>query len=77
MFRIFVFHLQAKTITSELMTYVVSASISNTSIQNLADPVIIILKHIQGDWVIYLFSFGNQMTSGHQCDFPGEKKMAN
>ncbi|XP_028632734.1 adhesion G-protein coupled receptor G4 [Grammomys surdaster] len=41
---------KAKTITSELMTYVVSASISNTSIQNLADPVIIILKHIQGDW---------------------------
>ncbi|XP_031229663.1 adhesion G-protein coupled receptor G4 [Mastomys coucha] len=41
---------KAKDITSELMTYVVSASISNTSIQNLADPVLIILKHIQGDW---------------------------
>ncbi|XP_042125201.1 adhesion G-protein coupled receptor G4 [Peromyscus maniculatus bairdii] len=41
---------KAKPITTALMTYVVSASISNTSIQNLADPVIIILKHIQGNW---------------------------
>ncbi|XP_040599843.1 adhesion G-protein coupled receptor G4 [Mesocricetus auratus] len=41
---------KAKTITAALMTYVVSASISNMSIQNLADPVIIILKHIQGNW---------------------------
>ncbi|KAL1767077.1 adhesion G-protein coupled receptor G4 [Sigmodon hispidus] len=41
---------KTKTITTTLMTYVVSASISNMSIQNLADPVIIILKHIQGNW---------------------------
>ncbi|XP_050015626.1 adhesion G-protein coupled receptor G4 [Alexandromys fortis] len=41
---------KAKTITTALMTYVVSASISNMSIQNLDDPVIIILKHIQGNW---------------------------
>ncbi|GAB1302800.1 Adhesion G-protein coupled receptor G4 [Apodemus speciosus] len=41
---------KTKNITTELMTYVVSASISNTPIQNLADPVIIILKHIQEDW---------------------------
>ncbi|XP_052027624.1 adhesion G-protein coupled receptor G4 [Apodemus sylvaticus] len=41
---------KTKTITTELISYVVSASISNTSIQNLADPVIIILKHIQEDW---------------------------
>uniref|UniRef100_A0ABK0LVV3 Adhesion G protein-coupled receptor G4 n=1 Tax=Rattus norvegicus TaxID=10116 RepID=A0ABK0LVV3_RAT len=41
---------KAKNITPELMTYVVSASISNASIENLADPVIIVLKHIRGDW---------------------------
>ncbi|XP_075814396.1 adhesion G-protein coupled receptor G4 [Microtus pennsylvanicus] len=41
---------KTKTITTALMTYVVSASISNMSIQNLDDPVIIILKHIQGNW---------------------------
>ncbi|XP_038171810.1 adhesion G-protein coupled receptor G4 [Arvicola amphibius] len=39
-----------KAKTTALMTYVVSASMSNMSIQNLADPVIIILKHIQGNW---------------------------
>lgn len=65
------FHLQAKPITTALMTYVVSASISNTSIQNLADPVIIILKHIQGNWVIYLFSSANQTEL--LCGFPVEK----
>lgn len=66
------FLLQAKTITTALMTYVVSASISNMSIQNLDDPVIIILKHIQGNWVIYLFSSGNQ--TGYLCGFPVENK---
>lgn len=66
------FLLQTETITTALMTYVVSASISNMSIQNLADPVIIILKHIQGNWVIYLFSSGNQ--TGPLCTFPVEKR---
>lgn len=65
------FHLQAKNITTTLMTYVVSASISNMSIQNLADPVIIILKHIQGNWVIYLFSSGKQTEL--LCGFPVQK----
>uniref|UniRef100_A0A8C6RKL8 Adhesion G protein-coupled receptor G4 n=1 Tax=Nannospalax galili TaxID=1026970 RepID=A0A8C6RKL8_NANGA len=41
---------EAQNTTTALTTYVVSASISNTSIQNLADPVVIILKHIQGNW---------------------------
>uniref|UniRef100_A0A8C6RF77 Adhesion G protein-coupled receptor G4 n=1 Tax=Nannospalax galili TaxID=1026970 RepID=A0A8C6RF77_NANGA len=41
---------KAQNTTTALTTYVVSASISNTSIQNLADPVVIILKHIQGNW---------------------------
>lgn len=69
------FLLQAKTITTALMTYVVSASISNMSIQNLADPVIIILKHIQENWVIYLFSSGNQ--TGPLCGFPVKKRSIN
>ncbi|XP_055455530.1 adhesion G-protein coupled receptor G4 [Psammomys obesus] len=41
---------KAQNNNTSLMTYVVSASISNMSIQNLAGPVLIILKHIQGNW---------------------------
>ncbi|XP_048192442.1 adhesion G-protein coupled receptor G4 [Perognathus longimembris pacificus] len=39
-----------KNVTKALATYVVSASISDTSIQNLADPVVITLQHIDGNW---------------------------
>uniref|UniRef100_A0A8C5K9X3 Adhesion G protein-coupled receptor G4 n=1 Tax=Jaculus jaculus TaxID=51337 RepID=A0A8C5K9X3_JACJA len=41
---------EAKNISTALTTYVVSASISNMSIQNLADPVVITLQHIEGNW---------------------------
>uniref|UniRef100_A0A8C5NW74 Adhesion G-protein coupled receptor G4 n=1 Tax=Jaculus jaculus TaxID=51337 RepID=A0A8C5NW74_JACJA len=41
---------KAKNISTALTTYVVSASISNMSIQNLADPVVITLQHIEGNW---------------------------
>ncbi|XP_049728988.1 adhesion G-protein coupled receptor G4 [Elephas maximus indicus] len=37
-----------KNFTKALTTYVVSASISDMSIQNLADPVVITLHHIEG-----------------------------
>ncbi|KAG5193984.1 hypothetical protein JEQ12_020345 [Ovis aries] len=40
---------ETKNITKALTTYVVSASISDISIQNLADPVVITLQHIQGN----------------------------
>ncbi|XP_042553475.1 adhesion G-protein coupled receptor G4 [Dipodomys spectabilis] len=39
-----------KNATKALTTYVVSASISDISIQNLADPVVITLQHIDGNW---------------------------
>ncbi|XP_012873505.1 PREDICTED: probable G-protein coupled receptor 112 [Dipodomys ordii] len=39
-----------KNATKALTTYVLSASISDTSIQNLADPVVITLQHIDGNW---------------------------
>ncbi|CAI9181174.1 unnamed protein product [Rangifer tarandus platyrhynchus] len=40
---------KTKNITKALTTYVVSASISDISIQNLADPVVITLQHVQGN----------------------------
>ncbi|XP_053435082.1 adhesion G-protein coupled receptor G4 [Nycticebus coucang] len=40
---------KTKNFTKALTTYVVSASISDMSIQNLADPVVITLQHIQGN----------------------------
>ncbi|XP_006881954.1 PREDICTED: probable G-protein coupled receptor 112 [Elephantulus edwardii] len=40
---------KTKTFTKALTTYVVSASISDMSIQNLADPVVITLQHIEGN----------------------------
>ncbi|XP_075394598.1 adhesion G-protein coupled receptor G4 [Tenrec ecaudatus] len=41
---------KTKSFTTALRTYVVSASISdNMSIQNLADPVVITLQHIEGN----------------------------
>ncbi|XP_021574333.1 adhesion G-protein coupled receptor G4 [Carlito syrichta] len=40
---------QTKNVTKALTTYVVSASISDMSIQNLADPVIITLQHTEGN----------------------------
>uniref|UniRef100_A0A8D2CT30 Adhesion G-protein coupled receptor G4 n=1 Tax=Sciurus vulgaris TaxID=55149 RepID=A0A8D2CT30_SCIVU len=39
-----------KNVMKKLTTYVVSASISDMSIQNLADPVLITLQHIEGNW---------------------------
>uniref|UniRef100_G3U9Q7 Adhesion G protein-coupled receptor G4 n=1 Tax=Loxodonta africana TaxID=9785 RepID=G3U9Q7_LOXAF len=39
---------EIKNFTKALTTYVVSASISDMSIQNLADPVVITLHHIEG-----------------------------
>ncbi|EPY72818.1 hypothetical protein CB1_081801001 [Camelus ferus] len=39
---------ETKNVAKALTTYVVSASISDTSIQNLADPVVITLQHIEG-----------------------------
>ena len=53
------FHLQTKNITKALTTYVVSASISDISIQNLADPVVITLQHVQRNRVTYPFSSQN------------------
>lgn len=53
------FHLQTKNITKALTAYVVSASISDIPIQNLADPVVITLQHIQGNQVPYPFSSEN------------------
>ncbi|KAM4818694.1 adhesion G-protein coupled receptor G4 [Thomomys bottae] len=41
---------QIKSVTKVLTSYVVSASISDTSIQSLADPVVITLQHIDGNW---------------------------
>ncbi|XP_006874780.1 PREDICTED: probable G-protein coupled receptor 112 [Chrysochloris asiatica] len=40
---------KTKNFAEALTTYVVSASISDMSIQNLADPVVITLKHIEGN----------------------------
>ncbi|XP_004606714.2 adhesion G-protein coupled receptor G4 [Sorex araneus] len=40
---------QIKNVSKALTTYVVSASVSDTYIQNLADPVIITLQHIEGN----------------------------
>ncbi|XP_019570218.2 adhesion G-protein coupled receptor G4 [Rhinolophus sinicus] len=40
---------KTKNITKALTTYVVSASISDTSVENLADPVVITLQHIEGN----------------------------
>ncbi|KAB0388560.1 hypothetical protein E2I00_007733 [Balaenoptera physalus] len=40
---------KTKNIAKALTTYVVSASISDTSIQNLADPVVITLQHVEGN----------------------------
>ncbi|XP_058147348.1 adhesion G-protein coupled receptor G4 [Dasypus novemcinctus] len=40
---------KSQNVTKALTTYVVSASISNMSIQNLADPVVITLQHIEGN----------------------------
>lgn len=45
------FPLQTKNVTKALTTFVVSASISDTSIQNLADPVVITLQHVGGNQV--------------------------
>nr|XP_039320005.1 adhesion G-protein coupled receptor G4 isoform X1 [Saimiri boliviensis boliviensis] len=38
-----------KNVTKALTTYVVSASISDMSVQSLADPVVITLQHIEGN----------------------------
>ncbi|XP_012510926.1 PREDICTED: probable G-protein coupled receptor 112 [Propithecus coquereli] len=40
---------KTKKFTKALTTYVVSASVSDMSIQNLADPVVITLQHIEGN----------------------------
>ncbi|ELK02231.1 Putative G-protein coupled receptor 112 [Pteropus alecto] len=40
---------ESKNVIKALTTYIVSASISDTSIQNLADPVVITLQHIEGN----------------------------
>uniref|UniRef100_A0A8C2UVK7 Adhesion G-protein coupled receptor G4 n=1 Tax=Chinchilla lanigera TaxID=34839 RepID=A0A8C2UVK7_CHILA len=40
---------KTKNVTKALTSYVVSASISDTSIQNLVDPVVITLQHIGGN----------------------------
>uniref|UniRef100_A0A8C2UQH4 Adhesion G protein-coupled receptor G4 n=1 Tax=Chinchilla lanigera TaxID=34839 RepID=A0A8C2UQH4_CHILA len=40
---------ETKNVTKALTSYVVSASISDTSIQNLVDPVVITLQHIGGN----------------------------
>ncbi|EPQ07212.1 Putative G-protein coupled receptor 112 [Myotis brandtii] len=40
---------EINNVTNTLTTYVVSASISDISIQNLADPVVITLQHIEGN----------------------------
>ncbi|XP_039073066.1 adhesion G-protein coupled receptor G4 [Hyaena hyaena] len=40
---------KTKNVTKALTTFVVSASISDTSIQNLADPVVITLQHVGGN----------------------------
>nr|XP_031527496.1 adhesion G-protein coupled receptor G4 [Vicugna pacos] len=60
---------ETKNVAKALTTYVVSASISDTSIQNLADPVVITLQHIEGkqnyDQVQCAFwDFGNNNEQG-------------
>ncbi|XP_074215369.1 adhesion G-protein coupled receptor G4 [Camelus bactrianus] len=60
---------KTKNVAKALTTYVVSASISDTSIQNLADPVVITLQHIEGkrnyDQVQCAFwDFGNNNGQG-------------
>ncbi|XP_040324498.1 adhesion G-protein coupled receptor G4 [Herpailurus yagouaroundi] len=40
---------KTKNVTKALTTFVVSASVSYTSIQNLADPVVISLQHVGGN----------------------------
>ncbi|VFV32313.1 Hypothetical predicted protein [Lynx pardinus] len=40
---------KTKNVTKALTTFVVSASVSHTSIQNLADPVVISLQHVGGN----------------------------
>lgn len=58
-------HLQIKTVSKALTTYVVSASVSDTYIQNLPDPVVITLQHIEGNQVTYPFSSQNQKVSNN------------
>ncbi|KAM6143311.1 adhesion G-protein coupled receptor G4 [Erethizon dorsatum] len=41
---------KTRNVAKALTSYVVSASISDMSIQNLADPVVITLQHIEGNW---------------------------
>nr|XP_017514575.2 adhesion G-protein coupled receptor G4 [Manis javanica] len=60
---------KTKNITGALTTYVVSASISDTSIQNLADPVVITLQHIDGNQIYdqihcAFWDFGNNNGQG-------------
>ena len=64
------FHLQIKNVTKSLTTYVVSASLSDTSIQNLPDPVVITLQHIEGNQVTYPFACQNKKASELFHDFP-------
>ncbi|XP_038444353.1 adhesion G-protein coupled receptor G4 isoform X4 [Canis lupus familiaris] len=40
---------KTRNVTKALSTFVVSASISDTSIQNLAEPVVITLQHVEGN----------------------------
>lgn len=49
-----------------------SASISDTSIQNLADPVVITLQHIEGNQVTHPFSSQNKKASEPLHDFPNK-----
>ena len=64
------FHLQTKNVAKALTTYVVSASISDTSIQNLADPVVITLQHVEGNRVTHPFSSQNKKDSEPLPDSP-------
>ncbi|XP_004686014.1 PREDICTED: probable G-protein coupled receptor 112 [Condylura cristata] len=41
---------KVKNAMKTLTTYVVSASVSSLSVQNLADPVVVTLRHIGGNW---------------------------
>ena len=63
------FHLQTKNVTKALTTFVVSASVSHTSVQNLADPVVISLQHVGGNQVTYPFSPRNRKASEPLVNF--------
>ncbi|KAG8507190.1 Adhesion G-protein coupled receptor G4 [Galemys pyrenaicus] len=61
---------KVKNATKTLTTYVVSASVSNISIQNLADPVVVTLQHIGGNQVLILEGKKENIRLGCEPQIP-------